>query len=366
MNRMRHIGVWILLLLLWAPAPQAADILEVYVREGCPHCASAKQFLAEYGRQHPELTIVYRAIDRDPQAREALMTISEQAGVWPPGVPTFVHKGEVMVGHADGQEGARTLRAFIEHSPVEQHPGADGRLAGLSVTELGLPLFTLAVGLLDGFNPCATWVLLFLLSLLVRLRSRRRMAVIAGTFVLASGLVYYAFMAAWLNLFLFTGLSAAVRVALALVALAIGLINLRDGLSSKARFTLAIPEAAKTGLYTRMRRLLQSPGLLLSLPAVVMLAVIVNFVELLCTAGFPALYTAILTRQEIGEAAYYGYLGLYILAYMADDALMVGLAVLALGDRRLGETGARRLKLLSGGVMGALGLVLLLRPEWLF
>lgn len=58
-------------------------------------------------------------------------------------------------------------------------------------TALGLPLFSLAVGLVDGFNPCAMWVLLFLLSLLVHLRDWRRIALIAGTFVAASGAVYY-------------------------------------------------------------------------------------------------------------------------------------------------------------------------------
>ena len=360
--------LWLILLLgsLWTPPLTAGETLEVFVREGCPYCSAAKVFLDSYQQQQPGLEVLYRHVDRDPAARDALLSISEQVGIWPPGVPTFVRGGQVMVGYGGDEEGARTLLAFLhqQHAPGETSAGA--RLGGLSVAQLGLPLFTLAVGLLDGFNPCAMWVLLFLLSLLVRLHSRRRMALIAGTFVLASGLVYYAFMAAWLNLFLFTGLSAAVRVGLALLALAIGLINLRDGLSNRARFTLAIPEAAKPGLYARMRKLLQSPGLMLSLPAVVLLAIIVNFVELLCTAGFPALYTAILTQQDLADTVYYGYLGLYILAYMADDALMVGLAVLALGNRRLDETGARRLKLVSGAVMGALGLVLLLRPEWLY
>src|SRR5690606_39107381 len=110
---------------------------------------------------------------------------------------------------------------------------------------LGLPLFTLAVGLLDGFNPCAMWVLLFLLSMLINLRDRRRMALIAGTFVAVSGAVYYAFMAAWLNVFLVIGFSAAIRIALALLALLIGALNVRDALGPAAGYTLAIPAGAK-------------------------------------------------------------------------------------------------------------------------
>jgi hypothetical protein len=111
-----------------------------------------------------------------------------------------------------------------------------------------LPLFTLALGLLDGFNPCAMWVLLFLLSLLVRLRDRKRMALIAGTFVLVSGAVYYAFMAAWLNVFLAVGLSKVVRVLLGTTAVLIGLINVKDFVAWGRGPSLSIPDAAKPGL----------------------------------------------------------------------------------------------------------------------
>ncbi len=58
----------------------------------------------------------------------------------------------------------------------------------LRAGELGLRLFTIVIGLLDGFNPCAMWVLLFLLSLLVNLHDRFKMVLIAGTFVAVSGL----------------------------------------------------------------------------------------------------------------------------------------------------------------------------------
>jgi hypothetical protein len=227
-------------------------------------------------------------------------------------------------------------------------------------------LFTLALGLLDGFNPCAMWVLLFLLSLLVRLRDRRRMALIAGTFVLVSGAVYYAFMAAWLNVFLAVGLTTSVRVVLAVLALVIGALNVKDFFAWGRGPSLSIPQAAKPGLYARARAVLQARALSASLAAVAALAVVVNVVELLCTAGLPAVYTAVLAQQGLGPAAHYGYLGLYIAAYMADDALMVATAVLALGSRKLTEDAGRWLKLLSGGVMLALAGVMLLRPQWLF
>jgi hypothetical protein len=128
---------------------------------------------------------------------------------------------------------------------------------------------------------------------------------------------------------------------------------------------VSIPETAKPSLYARVRHIVQARSLPLALFGVGVLALLVNLVELLCTAGLPALYTAVLSQQALSATAHYAYLGLYIVAYMLDDALMVGLAVAALGSRRLDVAAGRRLKLVSGLVMLGLALVMLLRPQWL-
>jgi hypothetical protein len=286
--------------------------------------------------------------------------------MWPPGVPTFVMNGRALVGFDDAAHAGAVLRDFIDTGAPPPPDRVETRLFGtLSASRLGLPLFTIALGLLDGVNPCAMWVLLFLLSLLVRLQSRRRMALIAGTFVLVSGAVYYAFMAAWLNVFLLIGMSAGLRWTLGGVALAIGGFNIKDFFAWGKGFSLSIPASAKPGLYARARAVLHAGALLPSLVAVAALAAVVNVVELLCTAGLPAIYTAVLTQQGLGAPAHYAYLGLYILGYIADDSVMVATAVLALSSRKLTEHAGRWLKLLSGVIMLALGAVIVLRPQWL-
>lgn len=340
--------------------------LVVYVRDGCPHCTAAKAFLQQLALERPQLRIVFRAVDEESSARDELMALSRSAGVWPPGVPTFAMDGRVLVGFSNAQESGPAILAFIDQGTVQGSKVATSLFGTLSASQMGLPLFTLTLGLLDGFNPCAMWVLLFLLSILVRLHDRRRMALVAGTFVLVSGAVYYAFMAAWLNVFLAVGLSTQVRWALAGVALLVGAVNVKDFWVWGKGISFSIPDAAKPGIYARMRSVLNAEALPASLIAVAVLAVVVNFVELLCTAGLPAIYTAVLTQQNLGVAAHYAYLGLYIVGYIADDAVMVTLAVVALGNRKLTERTGRWLKLLSGLVMFTLGLVLLLRPNWLY
>ncbi|MFG0333560.1 MAG: glutaredoxin domain-containing protein [Maioricimonas sp. JB049] len=235
----------------------------------------------------------------------------------------------------------------------------------LNLDAIGLPLFTIAIGLVDGFNPCAMWVLLFLLSILVNLKQRWKILAVAGTFVLISGLAYFAFMAAWLNVFLFVGLLRWVQILLGTIAVIVGSIHIKDFFAFKQGVSLSIPESAKPGIYARVRRIVTAENLFGAIVGASILAVLVNIVELLCTAGLPALYTQILAMQDLPTWNNYLYLGLYNLAYMADDALMVTVVVVTLGRHKMQETQGRWLKLISGGVILILGLVMIVRPDWL-
>lgn len=349
-------------------------VLDIFVRDGCPHCAEAKSFLPSLAKQYPQLHIVEHSIDQDLAAREKLIALSKKAGIWPPGVPTFMFAGRIHVGFKSAEQTGPELVSLIrgdvasKNGPLTKSPpiGIDSQVFGtISVDRFGLPLFTFAIGLLDGFNPCAMWMLLFLLSLLVYLHDRKKMVLIAGTFVMVSGIVYYAFIAAWLNLFMFIGISSVLMQILGAVALIIASINIRDYFSPQDKFSLSIPEAAKPGLYSRMRKVINANSLGLSVLGVIVLAIVVNFIELLCTAGFPALYVAILTQQELSTPLYYAYIGLYIFGYILDDTIAVIIAVTALSSQRLSIAAGQKLKLLSGGVMFILGLIMLFRPSWL-
>lgn len=259
------------------------------------------------------------------------------------------------------------VTGLIEGVPALQTPeGIDLPLFGhLRVSDVGLPAFTFIIGLVDGFNPCAMWVLIFLLSILVNLRDRRKIVAIAGTFVLISGLAYFAFMAAWLNVFVLIGFARPVQIALGLLATFIGAVNVKDFFAFQQGVSLSIPESAKPGIYARVREITRTKYLTAALFGAATLAIFVNVIELLCTAGLPAMYTQILTLHELPVWQNYAYLGLYIVAYMFDDTIMLVIAVATLSHRKLQEREGRWLKLLSGIVILALGIVMIVRPDWL-
>jgi len=371
-----------MLALLVALALAVPRDVELFSRSGCPHCVEAQAFLAALQAERPGLSVQVYEIDLDGAALERLRALAEERGVSVAGVPAMLVRGQLVFGFDRPETTGARVRALLDDGPLSPDPAAAvcspeasvaceeeavsmGRFGTVRLADVGLPVFTVVVGLLDGFNPCAMWVLLFLLTLLVSLKSRARMALIAGTFVAVSGAVYFAFMAAWLNVFLLVGLSRALQVALGGIAVVVGALNVKEFFAFGRGPSLTIPEAAKPGIYARVRAILQAEHLWGALVSVVVLAVLVNFVELLCTAGFPALYTHALTAQRLPTWQNYACLALYNVAYMADDALMVTIAVVTLSRRRLHEKEGRWLKLVSGVVMLALALVLLFKPEWM-
>ncbi len=340
--------------------PLVCDYIVVFVSDTCPHCAAAREFLADLVQGVQRLRIAYREVTGDQDARADFLALNERHGIARPGLPTFDVCGRIIIGF----DANAVLDALYGAGEPDGATSVEVPLFGdISPVSLGLPAFTLVLGLIDGFNPCAMWILLFLLSILVNVKRRSRILLVAGTFVAVSGITYFAFMAAWLNAFLIIGYSRVIQLVLGGLAVLIGSVHLKDFFALHRGFSLSIPDSVKPKLYDRIRRVVRAENLLVALGGTVVLAMLVNFVELLCTAGLPALYTQILSYYDLEDTTYYGYLMLYNLAYIADDALMVTIALVTLGHRRLQEREARWLKLVSGGLIVALGAVLILAPQ---
>lgn len=356
--------------------------IEVFVRDGCPHCEAARNFLGELAREQPGLHVTVLDVRRNPDALARLIELSTKAGISQPGVPAFLIGSELIIGFDNPATTGAEIRSALGHAG---HPAGSGSRSvcgvtdetlcqapngdsitipfterQVSVNELGLPLFTIVIGLLDGLNPCSMWVLILMISMLATLGDRRRMLLIAGAFVAIEGLAYFGFMAAWLNLFLLVGLSRLSEIAIALLAIIAGAINLKDFWAFGRGITLSIPASAKPGIYARLRAILRAQHLWPALAGAAVLAVLVQVVELLCTSGFPAIYTRILTLRQVDSVDYYAYLLLYDLMYMLDDIIVLAVGVVTLSQRRLQENEGRYLKLAAGLVMLGLGAYLLL------
>jgi hypothetical protein len=191
------------------------------------------------------------------------------------------------------------------------------------------------------------------------------MLLIGGVFVFFSGLIYFLFMAAWLNLFLVMGHVTAITTIAGAVSIVIAAINIKDFFFFKQGVSLTIPDSAKPKLFDRMRKLLRSTSLFSILIGTTVLAIVANSYELLCTAGFPMVFTRILTLHALSLTSYYLYLVFYNVVYIIPLLLIVLAFSITLGSRKLSERQGRLLKLLSGLMMLGLGVVLIVNPALL-
>ncbi len=378
----------VLLLLLPAgaraqPAPPATygkTTLYLFSGRGCPHCAEEKIFLARLQEKYPALEIKEYEVWYDRKNAALLARVLKAAGARSAGVPTTVIGRKVFIGFTDqtaqGIENAVAScmkQACADALEAMTKPGMEpskeeqGRVnlpffGQVDPGKVSLPLLTVIIGGLDSFNPCAFFVLLFLLSMLIHAQSRKKMFFVGGVFVFFSGLIYFLFMAAWLNIFLVIGQLTVITVSAGVVALVVASINIKDFFFFKKGVSLVIPEKVKPRLFERMRNLLRTQSLPAMAAGTVVLAVSANAYELLCTAGFPMVYTRALTLHKLTTVQYYLYLVLYNIVYVVPLAMIVLIVTISLGAKKLTEWQGRRLKLVSGLMMFFLGLILLVKP----
>jgi hypothetical protein len=235
----------------------------------------------------------------------------------------------------------------------------------MELRDLSLPVLTLILALLDGFNPCAMWTLLFLISLLLGMEDRRRMWVLGVAFIMSSAAVYFLFLSAWLNLFLFLGYVFWVRVVIGLVALGAGIYYLRDSVVNRQGGCKVMGDEKRQKMFMKIRGIAQRPQFWLALGGIIMLAVAVNMVELLCSAGLPAIYTQVLSMAKLASWQYYLYLVTYVLVFMLDDLLVFMVAMVTLKAVGVESKYARYSHIVGGVLMLVIGLLLLFKPEWL-
>jgi hypothetical protein len=346
--------------------------LVVYWGEGCPRCEEARPFVTALAASERGLVVEWIEVRRDPAGRARFRAEVERLRVDGAGVPMFVVGNDVVVGFRVGvTERAVTdaARAALAGAPRARGPDRAVDLPVLGPVDPGnvpFPLFTVLVGLADGVNPCAFYVLVAMLGILAHVRSRRRVALYGGVFVLMSGVVYFLFMTAWLELFALAGLATWITTLLGVVLVGMGLVNLKEVVWFKKGVSLMVPDRAKPGLFRRMRAIAGAASLPAALAGIAALAFVVNLVELGCTLGLPAVYTRLLSlRAGTSGATRLAYLALYNVAYVVPLALIVGAYAVSLRRLALTERRAKALKGLSGALLVVFGALFIAAPDTL-
>jgi glutaredoxin len=376
----------------YASIPES-DIV-AFVRDGCPHCRDFEKFAREQGWdvEYYEITEI--------GTPELFAEVQDHAPALQQGVPTIIIDGKILQGYEtdlttgmhlqemynacrNAPEGCMPFEGFLNGPDLDvavmsaanatctEHCETDSGkytlnlwfIGPVDLTILSLPALSILLGFLDGFNPCAMWVLITLLTLLISTHDMKKVWVIGGTFLFVSAAVYYLFIAAWLNVFLLIGYNMWVQKVIGLVAIGGGGLYLYEAFGKDPNQCNVTNLSRRQRIIARMKEISQFTAWPAMIVGVAVLAVSVNMIELVCTAGLPAIFTQILAFNNVTDLMRYGYIGLYILLYMIDDVIIFGIAIYTLHATGL-TTKYRRFTLIFGGaLMYVLGILLIFYPE---
>ena len=366
--------------------------------EGCPHCIHEKSFLEKLEKRYPEVKVHDFETWNSSDNRKLLIEAGKRLNANVSTIP-FTVVGEK---HVSGWLNEETTGAAIENAvqcvlkdgcrdvvgeilasqqrpkPQEERCECEEEqksvipakinlplIGEINTKNFSLPLLAVILGGLDGFNPCAMWTLLFLISLLLGMKDKKRRWILGTAFIIVSAFVYFLFMAAWLNLLLFVGFIVWVRILIGLVALVGGGYNLREFFVNKDSSCKVTGNEKRQAVFEKLKNITHRKHFLLALGGIVLLAFAVNLVELICSAGLPAIFTQILTLSNLPRWQYYVYMLLYIFIFMLDDLFIFFTAMVTLEVTGISTKYSRASHLIGGILMAVIGILLIFKPELL-
>lgn len=363
---------------------------------GCPHCDKEKEFLEKLEIKYPEVIFNKYEIYYNQENQQKMIDMGKELSINVQGVPFIVIGDKYLVGFLNEETSGKEIESAIinalakndEKEEVKQEvrqpippPGSisqivqlgeeNGKKISLPIfgeinsKDFSLPVLTIIVALLDGFNPCAMWTLFFLISLLLGMEDKKRMWILGTVFIATSAFVYFLFLSAWLNFFLFLGFAVWVRVIIGTFALIAGGYYLKDFFLNKNAVCKVAGNEKRQKVFEKMKLITQKRQLVLAVFGMILLAFAVNMVELICSAGLPAIYTQILALSNLPKIKYYAYLLLYILIFMLDDLIVFFTAMITLKAVGLDSKYSKFSHLIGGILMFLIGILLLFKPELL-
>ena len=235
----------------------------------------------------------------------------------------------------------------------------------VNMKNVSLTTSAIVIGLVDGFNPCAMWILLFLISVLIGMKDRKRMWTLGLTFLLTSALVYMLIMLSWINIAVKITTIVWIRNIIALVAIIGGLLNLRSFIKSNDSGCDVVDKNKRKTIFNKIKKFTHEKSFFLALVGVMGLAISVNLVELACSAGLPIVFSELLALNNVSSFMKFMYTLIYIFFFLIDDLIIFFIAMLTMKVSGISTKYNKYSHVLGGIIMLVVGILLIFKPEWL-
>jgi thiol-disulfide isomerase/thioredoxin len=375
--------------------------LYLFYGDGCPHCAKEKEFFktlkTNYGNKiNIHEYEVYNNYDNVELFNKAADFLKIDVG----GVPFLIIGEKYFIGYGSDETTGKDISKEIDNcikdrcldslselllgkdivnitnipeKVVEGEVDKDNTspiylntfvFGNVDLKSVSLPLATILIALVDGFNPCAMWILIFLITMLINMEDKKRLYILGSVFILTSGIIYFFFLSAWFNFFKFIGYVYWIKVVIGIVAIVSGYLHIKNALFSKGGCHVT-SDQQRESIMDKIKKIIKEKSFILSIFGIVTLAISVNLIEVVCSAGLPAIYTNLLSTIRLSTLEYYMYLLLYVFVFMLDDLTVFFIAVKTFEVTGIAKKYTKWSSLIGGIIILIIGIILIIKPELL-
>lgn len=394
MKKIKYIFLFILSFLFILPSINAEEKKQVNVylfhSNTCSHCKAEIEFLDEIQKEYENLKINLYEINDVKENKELMINIKEKLNIDSPMVPFTVIGDYYYIGYNDGvKDGIKNLiekytseeqydviKDIIDGKDVSNFKIKNGEINKISTVfgeidpaKVSLPILSVIMGAIDGFNPCAMWVLIFLITMLFNMENKKRMWALGITFLVTSALIYLVFMFVWLGVAtkLLTTISW-LKLLIGLIALIGAFINLKGFIKSivkKDAGCEVVDNSKRKKIISKIKKYTSEKSFILAMLGVMLLAISVNAIELACSAGLPVLFTNVLALNDVNFIEKCIYIFIYIFFFLIDDIIVFFVAMFTLNIKALSTKYTKYSHLIGGIIMLIIGILMIFKPEWL-
>ncbi len=362
----------------------------LFYGDGCPHCAEEEEWFKTYLEKNKNIKIHRYEVWYDKDNQEKYSKVHEILNDKSSGIPYLVIGESVISGFDKDLTPERIRNAVEYYSNVNYKDKVGIYLGVVSESETGqdetkyedtkvkIPLLgtkeakdvsiglsAILIGIVDGFNPCAMWILLFLISMLLGMKNKKRMWILGITFLASSALVYFLFLLSWLNLAVFLNKVLYIRVAISFFAVLFGVLQVVNFFFKKDDGCEVVDSKNRKRIIKSIQKIIKEKSFILAILGIILLASSVNIIELLCSLGLPVMFTQILAINEVSKVGQILYSLLYVLFFMIDDIIIFIIAMKTLEIKAISNKYGKYSHLIGGLIMIIIGVLMVYKPEWL-
>lgn len=358
--------------------------LYLFYGEECPHCEREQQYLEELKEYYDFNIIKYETWHNEENA-ELMSSVKSKLGINNPYVPFTVIDNLGLTGFNDNTKAE--IESRIKYclknecndimdetcdntEPKEEEPCSQDKftlpvLGEIHAKDVSLPIVAVVIGFIDGFNPCAMWILIFLISFLISTGNEKKMKILGTTFLVTSGVIYFLFMMAWINITAKMTQIILLRNIIAVIAVIAGFWNLYNYLKERKKESgcSVTNKEDRIKIIEKIKKYVTENNIAIAMLGIMALAVSVNVIELACSAGLPLLFTQILTINELNSLEYFIYVLIYIIFFLIDDIVIFLIAVKTAKVTGISNKYTKYSHLIGGIIMIIVGLLLIFKPE---